>query len=169
MLRNIYFLLCIVTFSAAKFIVVNSNNPKMKPKTLKSLKRGAAVGSAIGATIPAIKELDNIPKEIGNLKARFENDVEELPSTYIHRLSSNSHIKSDEWNYSKFVDSIYNNNIISVSIHQDGKYAYVIENTHSGYHPIGVNDIHYVTTIPLHTVNLINMLIENGVTFDIFN
>lgn len=173
MLKLVYFLLYSVSLSCGKFIIVNSNNPKIKPKikpkTLKSIKMGTAIGSAFGASVPAIKELNGIQKELSNLKARFENDVDELPTTYINHLSSSSHIKADEWNYSKFIDSIYNNNIIGVSVHQDGKFAYVIENTHNVYHTIGLNDIHYVTIIPLHTSTLINMLIDHGVTFDIFN
>lgn len=163
MFNIICFLVYSTILSYGRVAIINS----IKPKTLKSIKIGTAMGSAVGASVPAIKELTDIKKEMVNIKARSENNVHELPSKYINHLSSGLHIKA-EWNYSKFIDNIYNNNIISVSLHQDGKFAYVIENTHLQNHLIGLSDIHYVTLIPVHVVTLIDILIDNGITFDIF-
>lgn len=162
MLKCIYFLLS-VTLSYGRVTVLNS----IKPKTIKSLKLGAAMGSAVGASVPAFKELTDIKKDLINIKARSENNVHELPSSYINHSSSSSGVNT-EWNYSKFIDNIYNNNIIGVSVHQDGKFAYVIENIHTQNHVINLSNIHHVTLIPLHTSTLIDILIDNGIAFDIF-
>ena len=163
MFNIICFLVYSTILSYGRVSIINS----IKPKTLKSIKIGTAMGSAVGASVPAIKELTDIKKEMVNIKARSDNSVHEFPSSYINHLNSNFHIKT-EWNYSTFINDIYNNNIISVSVHQDGKFAYVIENTHLQNHLTSINDIHYITLIPLHVVTLIDILIDNGIPFDIF-
>ena len=144
------------------------NNPRpkiMKPKTIKFIKRGTATGTAIGTTIPVIKELTKIPSEINNIKTKIESetgDYVQLPSEIINRFKPNY----DTWSYSKLFENIDANNIASVSIHQDSKFLYVID---SKSYDTASQHIYYVTTIPSHINELINKLISYNIKVDIFN
>ena len=70
----------------------------------------------------------------------------------------------DKWSYSKlFYDT---NDIDAVSIDQNSKFAYVIDNKHNL--EILKNNIHYVKIIPNDINNLIKILYINDITFDVF-
>lgn len=144
--------------------------PKIiSPTLVKSLKRSTAVGAAIGTSIPAIKELTTtIPSNINNFKTKFEsiknikNDIDLVnPSEFTTKLQS----KGEIWSYSKLLTDMNPNDIYGVSIHQDGKFALIVENTHS--HNILPENIHYVTTMPIHVSELIDLLLQSNIHFDI--
>lgn len=144
----------------------NNPNPKpklIKPTAIKFIKRGTAAGTAIGTTIPIITELTKLPSEINTIKTKMEPEENtQLPSSVIHRLKSNY----DTWSYSKLFESMDSDNIASVSIHQDSKFLYVIDDKS---YDITHTNIHYVTTIPAHMNELIDKLITHNIPFDIFN
>ena len=148
-------------------IIAQSNNQRPKivrPKALKYIKKGVATGTALGTTIPAVKELTKIPSEINTMKTRMDADqTTELPSSVIRTIKP----RYDTWSYSDLFNHIESNNIIGVSIHQDSKYLYAIDNSNT--HDISFQNIHYVTTIPSHINELIDKLLSYNVRFDIFN
>ena len=148
-------------------VVAQSNTPKPKivrPKALKYIKRGVATGTALGTTIPAVKELTKIPSEINTMKTRMDAEkTTELPSSVIRTIKP----RYDTWSYSDLFHHIESNNIIGVSIHQDSKYLYAIDNSNT--HELSFQNIHYVTTIPSHMNELIDKLLSYNVRFDIFN
>ena len=70
----------------------------------------------------------------------------------------------DKWSYSKlFYDT---KDIDAVSIDQNSKFAYVIDNKHNL--EILKSNIHYVKIVPNDISNLIKILSLNDITFDVF-
>lgn len=153
MLKNI-FLICSVIISANGKGMLNVMSSQkefnvVKPKVLKSLKRSAAIGGAIGGSVPVIKEIFSFPDEIKTVKRRV--------------YSENVNVNGDVWSYSELIRNIENEVISNVCIDQDGRYALIRENIKSD-----VDDkVHYVTTIPVHMTELIKMLLDADINIDI--
>lgn len=164
MYRSILSVICLIAGVTSNPILSQSNNQRPKivrPKAVKYFKRGAAAGTALGTTIPALKELTQIPSEFNTIKTNIESDENiDLPSSIVRTLKPNY----DTWSYSDLFDHIYSNNIVGVSIHQDSKYLYAIDNGNSRH-----VELHYVTTIPSHINELIDQLLVYNIHFDIFN
>lgn len=143
----------------------NSNSKSVPPKVLKSIKRSAGIGAAVGSSVPAIKEIFSFPQEMNHVKSQFHSLSSEMnilnPSDYTESFQPRGEI----WSYSKLMSDMDPNDIYGVSIQQDGKYALIIENTHS--HEILPENIHYVTTIPIHISHLIDALLQSNIHFDI--
>jgi len=129
---------------------------------------GTSLGASLGTSIPIMNDVLQIPKDVDIMKSRIKHSIDNEnyaitnPSDVIHKMQPSG----DEWSYSKMLNSISDNNIIGVSIHQDGKYAYVIEkNVH---HTISPESIHQVVTIPIHIAELIDTFVQYDINFDIF-
>ena len=129
---------------------------------------GTSHGASLGTSIPIMNDVLQIPKDVDIMKSRIKHSIDNEdytitnPSDVIHKMQPSG----EEWSYSKMLNSISDNNIIGISIHQDGKYAYVIEkNVH---HTICPESIHQVVTIPIHIAELIDTFVQYDINFDIF-
>lgn len=129
-------------------VMSSQKNIKVAPKVLKSLKRSAAIGGAVGGSVPAIKEVFSFPDEIKTVKNRVYSE----------------NLNGDVWSYSELMTNIKREEISSVSIDQDGRYALIRERVTS---EIGEDTVHYVTIIPMHITELINRLLESDINIDI--
>lgn len=142
--------------------------PKInKIKTVKKIKRGIALGGSIGASIPILNEMLSFTNQWDTVKSKLSHKLDHTidmsnPSQY----TVDNKASGDPWSYSKLLHSILNNDIIGVSIHQDGKFAYVIESSKNSM--ITSHDIHRVITIPTHINELIDKLIQYDISFDVF-
>lgn len=135
-------------------------------KAVKNLKRGVAIGGTIGAGIPVLHELVSFSNELNVVKSKFDHSVNPKldisnPSTYTTYMKTNG----VPWSYSKLIHSIIDNDIIGISIHQDGNYALIIDKYKDSITP---DNIHYVVTIPSHINELIDQLVQYNINFDIF-
>ena len=160
--------LCCVAFTYSKSpSLPQITIPKLnKIKTVKNIKRGIAIGGSISASTTIVNEMITLDSKLTKVKSKIGHIEEYIdmsnPSKYATEMSS----KGESWSYYKMLSSIVHNDIIGVSIHQDGKYAYVIENTKNKY--ILPENIHRVVTIPNHINELIDNLMQYDIKFDIF-
>ena len=149
-LKNVL-IMCMVLKSAngkgIKPVMSSQKNIKVGPKVLKSLKRSAAIGGAVGGSVPAIKEVFSFPDEINTVKKHVQSEK----------------LNGDIWSYSELITNIKSEEISSVSIDQDGRYALIREVTSE----IGEETVHYVTIIPMHITELMNRLLESDINIDI--
>jgi len=142
-------------------------NPKInKFKAIRNIKRGIAIGGSIGAGVPVVNELISFSKEINTVRSKFDHSVNQKleisnPSMYTTTMKTGG----DPWSYSKLIHSIIDNDLIGISIHQDGNYALVIDKYTNSITP---ENIHYVLTIPTHMNELIDTLVQHNINFDIF-
>lgn len=164
-------IMCYVVFTFGKLPSIPSlpklSRPKVnKIKAVKNMKRGIAIGGSIGASVPIMNEFISLNSKLTMVKSKIGHIEEHVdmsnPSLYTTEMS----IKGEPWSYYKMLSSILNNNIIGVSIHQDGKYAFVIENTK--HRCVLPEDIHKVVTIPNHINELIDNLMQYDIKFDVF-
>lgn len=169
-MKTVYFFTIVLSVQAyaleiPKFPKLPS--PKInKFKAVKNFKRGVAIGGSIGAGIPVVHELLSFSNEMNIVKSKFDHSVDQKleisnPSIYTTVMKT----KGDPWSYSKLIHSIVDNDIIGVSIHQDGNYALVIDKYKDSISP---DNIHYVITIPTHINELIDQLVQYNINFDIF-
>ena len=134
-------------------------------KAVKVLKRGLTAGTAIGASIPAIKDAKEIPHKLISIKSEIEERIHTVDVIHPHDYTQYVNPIGDEWSYSTFIHRIQNHDLYGVSLSQDGLYAVAIENTHTM--EIHSDNLHRVVTIPIHIAELIDLLLSSGVNFDI--
>jgi len=171
------------------------NKMKLDRKTIKNIKRGVTLGTSFGASlsasIPLMGDIIKLPNEIDVMKSKLghkldmSHEIIEHPSDVIEHTDINN--IGEMWSYSTFLKNINEDNILGVSVSQDGKCAYVIENndnlidtliqkfdniqyiqhTDDIYNIIPADSIHKVITLPLHINELIDKLVEYNINFDI--
>lgn len=164
----ITFFLCCIAYTYAKFpSLPQIKTPKMnKIKTVKNIKRSIAIGGSIGASAPIMNEMISLNSKLMKVKSKLGHIEEHIDMTNPSIYTIDMKVKGEPWSYYKMLSSILNNDIIGVSIHQDGKYAFVIENTkHKCVLP---EDIHRVVTIPNHINELIDNMMQYDIKFDVF-
>ena len=167
MIKCIYFL-CFVAYSYAKLpsLPQITTLKVNKIKTVKNIKRGVAIGGSMGASIPVMNEMISLNDKLTKVKSKIGHIEAHIDMTNPSIYTTDLNVKGETWSYYKMLSSILNNDIIGVSIHQDGKYAFVIENTkHKCVLP---EDIHRVITIPNHINELIDNLMQHDIKFDVF-
>lgn len=171
MLKNIIWTLLFLFSSTGKIIKIPelpkiSNFKLNKLKTVKHIKRGITIGGSVGASVPIVNEVVSLNNQINIAKYKFQNLENHVdmsnPSKYIMKYQ----ITGESWSYYKMLNSIINNDIIGVAIHQDGKYAFIIEKVKQT--PLSSDNIHRVTTIPNHINELIDKLLQYNIDFDVF-
>ena len=150
-------------------MVYSKNVPLMERfgnvKIKKSLQRSINTGSMIGASIPVVKEVQNIPHHVLSTKAEIEQKFDAVDVVLPHEYTTHTKILGEEWSYSTFINNIVNHNLYGASLSQDGTYAVAIENIHSSN--IGQTNLHYVTIMPIHITHLIDLLVVSDINFDI--
>jgi hypothetical protein len=149
-------------------ILPSKSKSDMVDQVKSSVALGTSLGASLGTSIPIMSDVLQIPKDVDIMKSRIKHSIDNEnyaisnPSDVLHQMQPNG----EEWSYSKMLNSISDNNIIGISIHQDGKYAYVIEkNIH---HTVCPESIHQVVTIPIHIAELIDTFVQYHINFDIF-
>ena len=158
---------CCIAYTYAKIpSLPKIQAPKVnKMKTVKNIKRSVALGGSIGASTTIMNEIITLNSKLTKVKSRFGHN-EYIDMTNPSKFTTDMKVEGENWSYYKMLSSILNNDIIGVSIHQDGKYAYVIENTKHTF--VLPEDIHRVVTIPNHINELIDNLIQYDIKFDVF-
>lgn len=71
-----------------------------------------------------------------------------------------------EWAYSQLIHYIENNHVLSVSISENAKYVIALDDINK---VPNYSDLHYVAIIPIHVTDLINMLVQHNIDFNVIN
>ena len=126
------------------------------------VRKGFAFGLGTGSSIPFLDGIERIPDRYDAIQSKLDSAInykDIIPSEFTLQLL----ITGNEWSYSKLMHSLNEKIISGISISQDGKFAIVIDNCDK----ITGDNLHVVTTIPLHVDQLIHKLLVNDINFDI--
>ena len=82
-----------------KPVMSSQKNIKVGPKVLKSLKRSAAIGGAVGGSVPAIKEVFSFPDEIKRVNKHVQSEK----------------LNGDIWSYSELITNMKSEEISHVT------------------------------------------------------
>ena len=138
-----------------------------KAQVAKTLKRGVELGGSIGSSFTLLNEMISYTDQLDIMKAKMDHKIDnKIDMSNPIKYTIQGKISDDQWSYYKLLKSILHNDIIGVSIHQDGKYAYAIECSENNI--ITSHEIHKVITIPAHINELIDKLIQYDINFDVF-
>mgnify|MGYP001391328349 CR=1 FL=1 len=78
----------------------------------------------------------------------------------------NNHNCGNEWAYSQLIHYIETNYVKSISIDPSGKFLIAMDNLNKFPRSL---DLHYVHIIPIHMSDLINMLVQHNIDFNVMS
>lgn len=143
------------------------NDMQRLRKIKRVVQKGVALGIGASSAVPLMNDIVDFTYKYDTLQSKLDSVLTHSninPKDYTTKLEC----KGDEWSYSTLMQSLNEKTIDGMSIHQDGKFAIIIDAKHMGQHrPINPYDLHHVTTIPLHINDLIQRLILNDINFDV--
>lgn len=146
-------------------ILIFKNTSAYTNPIMRAFKRNVVKFARTGIIISGFNNMINFSNDIDAIDHKVRGSLKNaddiiLPTNVI----VNNHNCGNEWAYSQLIHYIETNYIKSISIDPSGKFLIAMDNLNKIPRSL---DLHYVHIIPIHVSDLINLLVQHNIDFNV--